>query len=145
MQLRKKTLNKLASILVLNFFLVGCATVTPNKIQDDKSSYDATTPKQYDKDNGGLISFVGDDALITRQARERYNNLIKMYRIKFKKEKAIDLVEDSGVKPYKDNFGNELFLISSEHLVYFGVLNSWLKEKVPADNIIDKTIDKINN
>ena len=138
-------MKKFASVLVLNIFLVSCATVTPNKIQDDKSSYDATTPKQYDKDNGGLISFLGDNALITRQARERYNNLIKMYRIKFKKEKAIDLVEDSGVKPYKDTFGNELFLIDSEHLVYFGVLNSWLKEKVPADNIIDKTIDKINN
>ena len=138
-------MNKLASILVLNFILVGCATVTPNKIQDDKSSYDATTPKQYDKDNGGLISFVGDDALITSQARARYNNLIKMYRIKFKKEKAIDLTEDAGITPYKDNFGNELFLISSEHLVYFGVMNSWLKEKVPQDNIIDKTIDKINN
>lgn len=138
-------MKKLASILALNFLFIGCATVTPNKIQDDKSSYDATTPKQYDKDNGGLISFIGDDALITRQARERYNNLIKMYRIKFKKEKAIDLVEDSGVKPYKDNFGNELFLIDSEHLVYFGVLNSWLKEKVSQDNILDKTIDKINN
>ena len=138
-------MNRLASILVLNFVLVGCATVTPNKIQDDKSSYDATTPKQYDKDNGGLISFVGDDALITRQARERYNNLIKMYRIKFKKEKAIDLIEDAGITPYKDNFGNELFLISSENLVYFGVMNSWLKEKVPQDNILDKTIDKINN
>ena len=138
-------MNKLVSILALNFIFIGCATVTPNKIQDDKSSYDATTPKQYDKDNGGLISFVGDDALITRQARERYNNLIKMYRIKFKKEKAIDLIEDAGITPYKDNFGNELFLISSEHLVYFGVMNSWLKEKVPQDNIIDKTIDKINN
>ena len=138
-------MKKLASILALNFVFIGCATVTPNKIQDDKSSYDATTPKQYDRDNGGLISFVGDDALITRQARERYNNLIKMYRIKFKKEKAIDLNEDSGVKPYKDTFGNELFLIDSEHLVYFGVLNSWLKEKVSQDNILDKTIDKINN
>ena len=138
-------MKKLASILALNFLFIGCATVTPNKIQDDKSSYDGTTPKQYDKDNGGLISFVGDDALITRQARERYNNLIKMYRIKFKKEKAIDLVEDSGVKSYRDNFGNELFLIDSEHLVYFGVLNSWLKEKVSQDNILDKTIDKINN
>jgi len=138
-------LNKLASILALNFIFIGCATVTPNKIQDDKSSYDATTPKQYDKDNGGLISFVGDDALITRQARERYNNLIKMYRIKFKKEKAIDLVEDSGVKPYKDNFANELYLIDSEHLVYFGVMNTWLKEKVPQDSVIDKTIDRINN
>ena len=138
-------MKKFASVLVLNILLVGCATVTPNKIQDDKSSYDATTPKQYDKDNGGLISFVGDDALITRQARERYNNLIKMYRIKFKKEKAIDLTEDAGITPYKDNFNNELFLISSEHLVYFGVMNSWLKEKVPQDNILDKTIDKINN
>ena len=138
-------MKNLASILALNFLFIGCTTVTPNKIQDDKSSYDATTPKQYDKDNGGLISFLGDDALITRQARERYNNLIKMYRIKFKKEKAIDLVEDSGIKAYKDTFGNELFLIDSEHLVYFGVLNSWLKEKVAQDNILDKTIDKINN
>jgi hypothetical protein len=138
-------LKKFVSALVLNLFLIGCATVTPNKIQDDKSSYDATTPKQYDKDNGGLISFIGDDALITKQARDRYNNLIEMYKIKFKKEKAIELKTDSGIKPYKDNFNNELYLIDSEHLVYFGVLNSWLKEKVPQDNIIDKTIDKINN
>ena len=138
-------MKKFASVLVLNLLIVGCATVTPDKIQDEKSSYDATTPKQYNKDNGGLISFVGDDALITSQARERYNNLISMYRIKFKKEKAIDLKEDSGIKIYKDNFNNDLYLIDSEHLVYFGVLNSWLKEKVPQDNILDKTIDKINN
>ena len=138
-------MNKLASILVLNFFLVSCATVTPNKIEDDKSSYDATTPKQYQKDNGGLICFIADDALITSQARERYNNLISMYKIKFKKEKAIELKTDSGIKPYKDSFGNELYIIDSEHLVYFGVMNSWLKEKVAQDNILDKTIDKINN
>ena len=138
-------MKKFASALVLNILLIGCATITPNKIEDDKSSYDASTPKQYQKDNGGLISFVGDDALITPQARERYNNLIGMYKIKFKKEKAIELKIDSGIQPYKDNFNNELYLIDSEHLVYFGVLNSWLKEKVPADNIIDKTIDKINN
>ena len=138
-------MKKFVSALVLNLLIVGCTTVTPNKIQDDKSSYDATTPKQYDKDNGGLISFIGDDALITKQARDRYNNLIEMYKIKFKKEKAIELKIDSGIKPYKDNFNNELYVIDSEHLVYFGVLNSWLKEKVPQDNIIDKTIDKINN
>jgi len=138
-------LKKFVSALVLNLILIGCATVTPNKIEDDKSSYDATTPKQYQKDNGGLICFIGDDALITSQARERYNNLISMYKIKFKKEKAIELKIDSGIKPYKDTFGNELYIIDSEHLVYFGVMNSWLKEKVPADNILDKTIDKINN
>lgn len=138
-------MKKFVNVLALNFLIVSCATVTPNKIEDDKSSYDASTPKQYEKDNGGLISFVGNDALITSQARDRYNNLIEMYKIKFKKEKAIDLNKDSGVKPYKDNFGNELFLIDNEHLVYFGVMNSWLKEKVPQDNIIDKAIDKITN
>ena len=138
-------MKKFANVLALNFFLISCATVTPNKIEDDKSSYDASTPKEYEKDNGGLISFVGDSALITIQARDRYNNLIEMYKIKFKKEKAIELNKDSGIKPYKDSFGNELYLIDSEHLVYFGVLNSWLKEKVSQDNIIDKTIDKISN
>jgi len=137
-------LKKFASVLVLNLLLIGCATVTPNKIEDDKSSYDATTPKQYDKDNGGLISFIGDSALITSQARDRYNNLIGMYKVKFKKEKAIELKIDSGIKSYKDSFNNDLYLIDSEHLVYFGVLNSWLKEKVPQDNIIDKVIDKVN-
>ena len=137
-------MKKFASVLALNLLLIGCATVTPNKIEDDKSSYDATTPKQYDKDNGGLISFIGDSALITPQARERYNNLISMYKVKFKKEKAIELKIDSGIKSYKDSFGNKLFLIDSEYLVYFGVMNSWLKEKVPQDNIIDKVIDKVN-
>jgi hypothetical protein len=131
--------------LVLNFFLVGCATITPDKIQDNTASYDASTPSNYNKDNGGLVALLENGAVITSQAKERYNNLIKMYKVKFKKEKAIELVENAGIQPYKDRYGNDLFLIDNEHLVYFGVMNSWLKEKVPADNIIDKTIDKINN
>jgi hypothetical protein len=138
-------LKKFVSILALNFFIVGCATITPDKIQDSTASYDASTPANYNKDNGGLVALLDNGAVITSQAKERYNNLIKMYKVKFKKEKAIELVEDAGVKPYKDRYGNDLFLIDNEHLVYFGVMNSWLKEKVPADNIIDKTIDKINN
>ncbi len=138
-------MKKFASILVLNFLLVGCATITPDKIQDSTASYDASTPSNYNKDNGGLVALLDNGAVITPQAKERYNNLIKMYKVKFKKEKAIELVEDAGVKPYKDRYGNDLFLIDNEHLVYFGVMNSWLKEKIPADNIIDKTIDKINN
>lgn len=138
-------MKKFVSILALNFFIVGCATITPDKIQDSTASYDASTPANYNKDNGGLVALLDNGAVITSQAKERYNNLIKMYKVKFKKEKAIELVEDAGVKPYKDRYGNDLFLIDNEHLVYFGVMNSWLKEKVPADNIIDKTIDKINN
>ena len=138
-------MKNFASILVLNFFLVGCATITPDKIQDTTASYDSSTPTNYSKDNGGLIALLDNGAVITASAKDRYNNLIKMYKIKFKKEKAIELVENDGITPYKDRYGNNLFLIDNEHLVYFGVMNSWLKEKVPADNIIDKTIDKINN
>ena len=138
-------MNKFASILALNFLLVGCATITPDKIQDSTASYDASTPSNYNKDNGGLLALLDNGAVITASAKDRYNNLIKMYKIKFKKEKAIELVEDAGIKPYKDRYGNNLFLIDNEHLVYFGVMNSWLKEKVPADNILDKTIDRINN
>lgn len=138
-------MKNFASILVLNFLLVGCATVTPDKIQDNTTSYDASTPSNYNKDNGGLIAILDNGAVITSSAKDRYNKLIEMYKIKFKKEKAIELVENAGITPYKDRYGNDLFLIDNEHLVYFGVMNSWLKEKVPADNILDKTIDKINN
>ena len=138
-------MKRFASILALNFLFVSCTTITPDKIQDNTASYDASTPSNYNKDNGGLIAILEDGAVITRQAKDRYNKLIEMYRVKFKKEKAIELVENAGIQPYKDRYGNDLFLINNEHLVYFGVLNSWLKEKVPADNIIDKTIDKINN
>lgn len=138
-------MKNFASILVLNFLLVGCATITPDKIQDSTASYDSSTPSNYNKDNGGLIAILDNGAVITASAKDRYNKLIEMYKIKFKKEKAIELVENAGVTPYKDRYGNDLFLIDNEHLVYFGVMNSWLKEKVPADNILDKTIDKINN
>jgi len=138
-------LKNFVNILALNFLFVGCATVTPNKIQDDVASYDASTPSNYNKDNGGLIALLDNGAVITATAKDRYNKLIEMYKIKFKKEKAIELVENAGINSYKDRYGNDLFFIDNEHLVYFGVMNSWLKEKVPADNILDKTIDKINN
>lgn len=137
-------MKKFASVLVLNFLLVGCATVTPDKIQDDVASFDSSTPSNYNKDNGGLIALLDNGAVITPQAKDRYNKLIEMYKIKFKKEKAIELVENAGITPYKDRYNNDLFFIDNEHLVYFGVMNSWLKEKIPADNIIDKTLDKIN-
>jgi len=138
-------LKRFVSVLALNFLLVGCTTVTPDKIKDSTASYDASTPSQYNQDNGGVIALFDNGAVITKQAKDRYNKLIEMYKVKFKKEKAIELVEDAGIKPYKDRYGNDLFLIDNEHLVYFGVMNSWLKEKVPTDSIIDKTIDKINN
>lgn len=138
-------MRKFANVLVLNLFLVSCATVTPDKIQDATASFDSSTPTQYNKDNGGLIAILDNGAVITQEAKDRYNRLIEMYKIKIKKEKAIELTTDSGIRRYKDRYENNLFLIDNEHLVYFGIMNSWLKEKIPADNIIEKTIDKISN
>lgn len=137
-------MKKFVSVLALNFLFIGCATITPSKIEDSTASYDSSTPSQYNQDNGGVIALLNDGAVITSQAKDRYNKLIEMYKIRFKKEKAIELTENSGIKPYKDRYGNDLFLIDNEHLVYFGVMNSWLKEKLPADNLLDKTLDKIN-
>ena len=80
-------MKKFASILVLNFLFIGCATITPNKIQDFTASYDSSTPSQYNQDNGGVIAILENGAVITSSAKDRYNNLIQMYKVKFKKEK----------------------------------------------------------
>ncbi len=64
-------MNKFVSILVLNFFLTGCATITPDKIEDSTASYDASTPSNYNKDNGGLIAIIDNGAVITSSAKER--------------------------------------------------------------------------
>ena len=86
-------MKKFVSALALNFLIVGCATVTPDKIQDSTASYDASTPSQYSQDNGGVIALLDNGAVITNQAKDRYNKLIEMYKVKFKKEKAIELVD----------------------------------------------------
>ena len=68
-----------------------------------------------------------------------------MYKIKLKKDKAVELQKDAGIKTFKDKFNNELYILDNEHAVYFALMNSWLREKVSQDSIIDKAVDKINN
>lgn len=67
-----------------------------------------------------------------------------MYRIKLKKDKAVDLQKDSGIRTFKDKFNNELYILDNEYAVYYSLMNSWLREKVPQDSIIDKAVDKIS-
>jgi len=140
-------LKKLEIFLVsiCSFFLVNCSTVTPDKIKDNTPSHDSSTPTQYDDFNSGIIRVLDKGLVITEKAKDRYNYLIQSYKIKMKKDFGISLSENAGIKKYIDSFQNELFFIDNEHAVYFGVMNGWMKEKVPQDSIVDKTVDKITN
>lgn len=140
-------MKKLEILLASIFYiaLTSCTTVTPDKIQDSVASYDGSTPAQYNKHNGGVIGLLEDGIIVTKSSRDKYNNLIEMYKIKLKKDKAVELQKDAGIKTFKDKFNNELYILDNEHAVYFALMNSWLREKVSQDSIIDKAVDKINN
>jgi hypothetical protein len=132
-------------VSLYSIFLVNCSTVTPDKIKDTNSSFDESTPLQYNDFNGGIIRILDRGLVITPNAKNRYNHLISVYRIKMKKDYGVDLVENKGIKNYIDSFQNQLFIIDNEHAVYFGVMNTWIKEKVPQDSFIDKAVDKVTN
>lgn len=131
---------KLFAVFCLSSILfTGCSTVTPDKVTDNTASFDATTPANYDNLNSGIIGFTDDGSgIITSFGVERYNNLIKLYKIRFKTFKGVDLKENDGVSNYVDKQGNVLFKIDSQHFVYFGILNSWRKDGVVPDSIWDK-------
>lgn len=139
----KKLEILLASVCLV--FLSNCATVTPDKIRDSNASFDSSTPSQYNDFNGGIVRILDKGLVITPNARDRYNHLITVYKIKFKKDYGKSLDIDSGIKKYIDSFQNQLYMIDNEHAVYFGIMNTWMKEKIPQDSIIDKTVDKITN
>ena len=138
-------LKKFAICLVSSFLVAGCSTVTPDKIQDEVASYDASTPTGYDVQNSGFIGFTDDGkGLVTAFGVVRYNTLVKAYRIKFKTYKGVDLEENSGITEFSDKLGNKLYIMDQQHLVYYAILNSWRKEGKAPDSIVDKVIDKVN-
>jgi hypothetical protein len=138
-------LKKFAICLASSFLIAGCTTVTPDKIQDEVASYDASTPTGYDVQNSGFIGFTDDGkGLVTAFGVVRYNTLVKAYRIKFKTYKGVDLEENSGITEFSDKLGNKLYIMDQQHLVYYAILNSWRKEGKAPDSIVDKVIDKVN-
>jgi hypothetical protein len=113
--------------------------VTPDKVVDNTASFDSTTPQGYDQMNSGVIGFTVDGkGILTQNGVERYNNLIKDYKIQFRFYKGVDLKENDGIKEELDKKGNLLYSIDRQHLVYFGVLNSWRKDGKDIDSIWDK-------
>ena len=125
-------------------FLSSCGTIAPMPIKDSEPAFDSSTPYGYDRYNSGVISLVRYDdktygAHITDNARIRYNELIKAYRLQFRDQYKVLLEEDDGIKESGDGTGNRFWFIDAEHLQYFMRLNRWSKEGKPSDSIWDKT------
>ena len=138
-------LKRFAICFLSSLLIVGCSTVTPDKIKDEIASYDASTPTGYDVQNSGFIGFMDDGkGIITAFGVLRYNTLVKAYKVKFKSYKGVELEENAGITEFTDKSGNKLFIIDQQHLVYYAVLSSWKKEGKPTDSIVDKVIDKVN-
>jgi len=123
---------------------VGCATVTPDKVKDNTASFDASTPTNYDNYNSGIIGFTADGSgILTSSGVQRYNNLIKDYKIRFKVNKGVELNENAGISDHVDNHKNTLYKIDAQHFVYYGILNSWRKDGVEPDSLWDKAKELI--
>lgn len=122
-----------------SLLLVSCATVTPDKVVDNTASYDSTTPQGYDPHNSGVIGLTSDGrGILTTNGVERYNNLIKDYKLQFRAAKGVELKENDGITEFLDKNGNLLFYIDQQHLVYFGILNSWRRDGKDVDGLWDK-------
>ena len=144
MQLKIKMYKKFAIFSLSSFLLCSCTTVTPDKVKDEISSYDASTPNGYDVQNSGFIGFTDDGrGLITQFGLLRYNTLIKAYKVRFKSFKGVELNENDGITEYTDKLNNKLFIIDQQHLVYYAILNSWRKDGKEPDSIWDKAKDLV--
>lgn len=132
-------MKNFAVFCLSSFLLASCATVTPDKVVDKTASFDSTTPQGYNTMNSGVIGFTADGkGILTLNGVERYNNLIKDYKIQFRFYKGVELKENDGITEALDKNGNLLYNIDQQHLVYFGLLNSWKKDGKDPDSLWDK-------
>ena len=128
-----------ASFCLSSLLLVSCATITPNKVEDNTASFDSSTPVNYDNLNSGIIGFTADGSgILTNFGVQRYNSLIRDYKIRFKNAKGVELKENDGITETLDKNGNLLYNMDQQHLVYFGILNSWKKDGKDPDSLWDK-------
>jgi hypothetical protein len=129
-----RTLKLFVSVCLVSL-AVGCGTVTPDHAERTEASYDASTPSQYDPYNSGVLYPIVDregDVIavaITPLERDRYNDLIKVYRNRFKETAKVTLDADDGISDTVDEYGNKLFLIDVTHLGYLESLEQYARDK----------------
>jgi hypothetical protein len=144
-----KTLQIGTWTLLAILFLEGCGTVTPNPIEDNMPTYDSSTPRQYDQLNSGLLFYTTNDrgetdgAIITKNARDRYNNLISSYALQIYDEEKVTLLKDAGIWYYQDKYGNELYKIENQYLAFFMKMNRWKKQGRSDDTAWAKLKNKV--
>jgi hypothetical protein len=79
------------------------------------------------KQNSGFIGFLKNgNGIITENARQRYNNLIKEYGDKLLDDVGYKIEKDSGISPIQGD--NVLYEIDQQHLFYFILINQWNKQ-----------------
>jgi len=150
------------ALLAALLLLEGCNTITPDNVENKRPAFDSSTPDGYNPYNSGLIEYVEDSegrtvgAIITTDARARYNALIQAYRLQFKDEYKIELNQDSGVEvssyPVKTKRSvtdpipeaKKLYFITSDYMTYFMRLSAWSKNKRDSDSIWLKIKEKVS-
>lgn len=107
-------------------WLVSACTITPNPVGGQTAVTDV---------EGGINGFAGfatvdgkRRGLLTDAGRDRYNTLISLYSVQFKKEFGVALQQGDGLVEFKGYHA-----IDKPHLIYFGWLCQWSRDKRTAD------------
>lgn len=114
-----ETWLRLIYISLLVMILVSC-TVAPKVLKRDTASFDGGSQ------NSGFVMFLSDGSgLLTTNAVNRYNFLIKIYKDRF-------------ISPIYQNYGltftniqtTNYYIISAEGLVKFGLMQHWKRNQI---------------
>jgi hypothetical protein len=102
--------------------LTGC-TITPVKVHSSEASYDGPY-----RDSGAISSNKDGSGLISDQAKNRYNALVRSYGNRF----TVPLHENDGLsaEPVVID-GRRAWTIDPEHFVKFQSMNRWRKQDQP--------------
>ena len=100
----------------------GCAsTVTPAAVNRTQASWDGTNQ------NSGFVCYTNGGALITPHARDRYNELVKVYGGRFQPKLEVD----DGISRGSPTELGAPYFIDAEHLADFSAMNRWQKGEKP--------------
>lgn len=141
--------------LILALFLTGCSvfqTITPPVVKAHTSSFDSSTPVQYaDKTNSGLLKMVSDThknvigAMVTDHFLDYVMMLIKDYGDQLAPPiKSVSERKDvPGVRPVKDEHGNDIWFVDTEHFDHYRQLARWKKNNREKMGVVGKLINSL--
>lgn len=132
-------------------FLPSCSTtstVTPDPVHNKTHAPDSSVPKGVSTYDGWLLWSLKDEsgkrigAVITENARDRYNALVEAYQIQFFDAFKVKIFRDAGIKPFTE-YDMNVWQIDAEHLVYFRRLSRWSKIGMEPDDRAQKKNNRL--